>query len=695
MEDSTAMTIEFLRARLLSERSVSRSARQRADELAQRVAELEEQLHIVSLQRMRAEKATEDVLAILESNGVSDLSEEFDSNSDQETPSESKVDNGSLKEGESSVNSNLGKKGTEELSGSDLNFSTVPGRSLSWKGRKNASNSPEKRYKDSHARRRGSFSSISFSSPKHRQGKSCRQIRRRESRSIGEMPKTDDVKVDSEEKGLITSSDVNPCQSEKVVLRAGENPADKDLAETLSDVLKDERNTNSSDLDLQGDDGEKNMEKALEHQAQLIGRYEAMERAQTEWEEKFRENNSSTPDSCDPGNHSDVTEERDEIKTQAQYVAETSTSQVQEAEVERDCFSKELPAQSSNFVPPPHSDLNFVQDKRHNSAPATASQGPESHGQDFAFPVANENYDQEHLQSQSLHNFPRSQPPHHHLSNVGSSFDGGEASRRQHDLYAMVPHETSSGYAGVLDALKQARLSLEQKINRSLLVEGESVGKAIQPSIPVTKAVERADIPIGCAGLFRLPTDFPAEASNDNSFLDSGSRLSLANHLPETGVALTAGNQFPPSSYMNTQLSRSYNHLDPGDQFLTSPYMASISGFSTIPPRFLTSPYMASSSNFSTIPLVRATSAYLNGGQLLTSQHVDTGSVMSAQKQSSDPYMDTRLPSSSLHNYPTFPDLMPRTFSREGFPTFHPSRSTGLPDQFPLYDQHFRQDMYR
>lgn len=37
MEDTTAMTIEFLRARLLSERSVSKSARQRADELAKRV----------------------------------------------------------------------------------------------------------------------------------------------------------------------------------------------------------------------------------------------------------------------------------------------------------------------------------------------------------------------------------------------------------------------------------------------------------------------------------------------------------------------------------------------------------------------------------------------------------------------------------------------------------------------------------
>lgn len=40
MEDSTGMTIEFLRARLLSERSVSRTARQRADELAKRVSSL-------------------------------------------------------------------------------------------------------------------------------------------------------------------------------------------------------------------------------------------------------------------------------------------------------------------------------------------------------------------------------------------------------------------------------------------------------------------------------------------------------------------------------------------------------------------------------------------------------------------------------------------------------------------------------
>uniref|UniRef100_A0A7N0SX70 Uncharacterized protein n=1 Tax=Kalanchoe fedtschenkoi TaxID=63787 RepID=A0A7N0SX70_KALFE len=62
----TAMTIEFLRARLLSERSVSKQAKQKADELTDSVVELEEQLKVVSLQRKKAEKATSDVLAILE-----------------------------------------------------------------------------------------------------------------------------------------------------------------------------------------------------------------------------------------------------------------------------------------------------------------------------------------------------------------------------------------------------------------------------------------------------------------------------------------------------------------------------------------------------------------------------------------------------------------------------------------------------
>ena len=137
----------------------------------------------MSVQRRRAEKATADVLAILENNGVSNIYEELDSSSNQGAPFESNMDNGSTKEEESSVSSKVRRKWSEELSGSDLDFSPVSDRSLSWKGRKSASHSPEK-YKDSLVRRRDSFSSMGFSSPKHCQGKSCRQIRRRESRLV-------------------------------------------------------------------------------------------------------------------------------------------------------------------------------------------------------------------------------------------------------------------------------------------------------------------------------------------------------------------------------------------------------------------------------------------------------------------------------------------------------------------------------
>jgi len=56
-----------------------------------------------------------------------------------------------------------------------------------------------------------------------------------------------------------------------------------------------ECNANSPILSL-GSNGD--MERALEHQAQLIGRYEAQEKAQRDWEEKCGENNISTPVCC-------------------------------------------------------------------------------------------------------------------------------------------------------------------------------------------------------------------------------------------------------------------------------------------------------------------------------------------------------------------------------------------------------------
>lgn len=118
----------------------------------------------MSLQRLRAEKATADVLAILESHGATDVSEAYDSSSDQEaTPCGSEVGHSSFKEEETLANGKLS------------------GRSLSWKSGKDSPHSLEKKCINSSRRRRSSFVSSASSSPKH-VGKSCRQIRRRETR---------------------------------------------------------------------------------------------------------------------------------------------------------------------------------------------------------------------------------------------------------------------------------------------------------------------------------------------------------------------------------------------------------------------------------------------------------------------------------------------------------------------------------
>ena len=134
---------------------------------------------------MKAEKATANVLAILESNEISDDSEMYDSNSDQDTPSESKVGNKASKAEEGLVSSKV-RKYELEHSGSGHDSPPAQGRSLSWKGRKHGQRSLEK-YKDPSLRRRSGFASTS-SSPKHRQGKSCCQIRSKESRLFHPTP---------------------------------------------------------------------------------------------------------------------------------------------------------------------------------------------------------------------------------------------------------------------------------------------------------------------------------------------------------------------------------------------------------------------------------------------------------------------------------------------------------------------------
>ncbi|MCL7039877.1 hypothetical protein MKW94_021345, partial [Papaver nudicaule] len=277
MEDSTLTTIEFLRARLLSERSASKTAKQKADELAQRVVELEKQLISVSLERKKAEKESEEVLTILENNGISEFMEALDSSSDEE---QILVESG------------------QHTTNSSKESSTLPiGRSLSWKSNNDNSSSGEKRSTDRARRREGRFLYTSGSSSKPRLGKSCRQIKRMDLRSPADGVDDESLQLYSPANGLDTGSgnisghyENSPKSSETGL----ENEAEEDSAECVeSDLLEYRSEGTSASVNVNGSDA--GLENELGNQTKLIGWYEAEEIAQTEWEEKFREDGSCTP----------------------------------------------------------------------------------------------------------------------------------------------------------------------------------------------------------------------------------------------------------------------------------------------------------------------------------------------------------------------------------------------------------------
>ncbi|KAI3837312.1 hypothetical protein MKW92_020557 [Papaver armeniacum] len=293
MEDSTLTTIEFLRARLLSERSASKTAKQKADELAKRVVELEEQLISVSLERKKTEKETEEVMAILENNGISDFMEALDSSSDEE---QILVESG------------------EDTASSSKGNSTLPiGRSLSWKSNNGNSSSAEKRCTSQARRREGRFLSTSGSCSKPRLGKSCRQIKRMDLRSPADDVDDESLRLYSPANefdngsGNSTGHYENSSKNSETRLNESAECLGSDLVEYRSEGTSASVNVNESRSDA-------GLENELGDQTKLIGWYEAEEIAQREWEEKIREDGSCTPDSREHGgNQSDITEERNEV----------------------------------------------------------------------------------------------------------------------------------------------------------------------------------------------------------------------------------------------------------------------------------------------------------------------------------------------------------------------------------------------
>lgn len=112
----------------------------------------------------------------------------------------------------------------------------------------------------------------------------------------GEQELKSEAHVDSSQEiapSTCTEDSRNCSGNGHKILRDGYEPHGKTRSGS-SEVLN-SVGDKDQDHDLDGFEKVNDMEKALKCQAQLIDQYEAMERAQREWEEKFRENNNSTP----------------------------------------------------------------------------------------------------------------------------------------------------------------------------------------------------------------------------------------------------------------------------------------------------------------------------------------------------------------------------------------------------------------
>ncbi|PKI68542.1 hypothetical protein CRG98_011028 [Punica granatum] len=604
--EDTSITVEFLRARLLAERSVSKSARQRADELAERVAELEEQLRIVSLQRKKAEKATVDVLAILEAHGMSDMSDSFYWSSDQEeTPRGQKVRGSGSKKAEGSVNS-IERSEPEKFSASELEPSSMPGRSLSWKGRRDPSRSVEKS-KDSPIRRRSSFASASSSS-KHRLGKSCRQIKRREQRlEAAKFGDDSSAKADSQNDG-------------------GESEAGMETSRVDSGLQEQNESLEAAVLSHSGDEfgAEREMERALEHQAQLIGQYKDMEKAQREWEEKYRENNSSTAESCDPGNHSDITDEREEMKSQSPYSHQSVTIRPEDSTLK-------LPSTCNGFSET-HASHEFVETSRGDKkADFQVQEGP----------ISSPPCDPMEQKSSAL----ASDGPSKQETPEKILAQGSETSGKQMEPHALVPHQTSDRVGSLLDTLQQAKSLLQKEITQVPPVGFGGAGKAIEPSFRDPGPTYKANIPRGCPGLFRLPTDFMPEPTRGNfPFFSSSSglssRSSLTGYFPDNRALLGSDDRFAVGRCIDSRPMS----LSLDDRFLSNQFMDFASR--TIPPN----------------PRL-------------------------------DPQLNSVAPTSytSYPQYPSYPNLVPRQPSNGGyFPRLDSNMASAVP---PSDDFHFRGDI--
>ncbi|KAL5221783.1 hypothetical protein ABZP36_026496 [Zizania latifolia] len=613
MADSTAMTVDFLRARLLSERSVSRAAKERADDLANRVAELEEQVREVTAQRRHAERAATEVLAILESQGfgghlsdVLDSGSDHDGEDDEEPRDTSTGANTAGSPGEEKAPPPAQGEAEDALSG------TGQDGGLSWKGR---SVSPRKsrQLKQKHRRSYFYFLASDPSPNKYRMGQSCRKNKRKElsnSRSAAAATEEEGGNVAELAESQKGKQDGSDCTDDGQADLEGEVTGDDDRSSGDGGgqyLIRFEK------------DGE--MERVLERQAELIGQYEAEEEAQRQWEKRFNENRSSTKAS-QIENAREQSSQRarlagqephciEELKSSAEYLSSTSNNHhsadrllncslpesPQDASGQRGAHDEHhRPAQSqesSNAV-----GAVAMQDQGQGDGnpevKATSDGSPSTNGATLDSKVSDWSSSRfhDHGDNNQLGTSPDQQPTSSmDVESVLQALQLARISLRQKLTKPVPPsqvtlalpapgddeHTEEDGYFAVDDEFNNARdepcsSSEDCPVNDANISLAEELVSSSQHRQEILALPAPGDdchsmidndikIPVGAAGLFRLPTDSspacsglslrPAATARQNAFeSNTASRVTVAPSVLRDDPSFSAKQCYDPHSSM-------------------------------------------------------------------------------------------------------------------------------------------------
>lgn len=293
-------------------------------------------------------------------------------------------------------------------------------------------------------------------------------------------------------------------------------------------------------------------------------------------------------DSCEPGNRSDITEERDEIRAETAEPADTIPPNDQGAKSEPEdvchCEDTSIKTLPNGYVPTTDADIGCSLDQQCSSG-SSRSMVVDGLPDAFTFPIQeNPEANNKGKQTQewsdnnfllsSLHGYPEQYPLQtFSSSDIGGSLCKGEISRTQSESQSMMLCKSTNGLGSVLEALQHAKLSLKHELDQlPLSSQGGAMVKVTEASVSAVKTEDAMEMPVGCAGLFRVPTDLKFEVSPKANLLgpSSDSRLSLTRYYPDIGVGGVASDQYTTSSYLesdpriSTQKPYNNHYLDVG-----------------------------------------------------------------------------------------------------------------------------------